>query len=119
RSVMVALLAARLGVPLDDGGGALATQLMAGIVMDTSTFAHPNSTPRTLAVSAALVEAGGPLSDISRRLYRSKPEAQLRLFGRVLARLETDADGRILHASPFDADREDTGAMPASPAAIV
>ena len=50
--------------------------------MDTATFAHPNATPRTLAVSAALVEAGAPLSDISRRLYRSKPDAQLRLFGR-------------------------------------
>ena len=62
---------------------------MAGIVMDTATFAHPNATPRTLVVSAALVEAGAPLSDISRRLYRTKPDAQLRLFGRVLDRLET------------------------------
>jgi nanoRNase/pAp phosphatase (c-di-AMP/oligoRNAs hydrolase) len=79
---MTALLARRLGVPFEDGDGALAAQLMAGIVMDTATFAHPNATPRTLAVSAALVEAGAPLSDISRRLYRSKPEAQLRLFGR-------------------------------------
>ncbi len=61
---------------------------MAGIVMDTATFAHPNATPRTLAVSAALVEAGAPLSDISRRLYRTKPDAQLRLFGLVLDRLE-------------------------------
>src|SRR5439155_7044811 len=60
---MVALLAARLGVPLDLGGGALASELMAGIVMDTATFAHPNATPRTLVVSAALVEAGAPLSD--------------------------------------------------------
>ena len=77
------------GVPLDAGDGALAAALMAGIVMDTATFAHPNATPRTLAVSAALVEAGAPLSDISRRLYRSKPDAQLRLFGRVLDRLET------------------------------
>ena len=84
---MVALLAIRLGVPLDAADGALATALMAGIVMDTATFAHPNATPRTLAVSAALVEAGAPLSDISRRLYRTKPDAQLRLFGRVLDRL--------------------------------
>ena len=83
------LLAARLGVPLDADDGSLAAALMAGIVMDTATFAHPNATPRTLAVSAALVEAGAPLSDISRRLYRSKPEAQLRLFGRVLDRLAT------------------------------
>ncbi len=61
---------------------------MAGIVMDTATFAHPNATPRTLAVAAALVEAGAPLCEISRRLYRSKPDVQLRLFGRVLDRLD-------------------------------
>ena len=60
---MVALLAVRLGIPLDADGGALAAALMAGVVMDTATFAHSNATPRTLIVSAALVEAGAPLSD--------------------------------------------------------
>jgi phosphoesterase RecJ-like protein len=88
----------------------MAAELMAGIVMDTATFAHPNATPRTLAVSAALVEAGAPLSDISRRLYRSKPDAQLRLFGRVLDRLETAAGGRIIHSTLLDADLVATGA---------
>jgi phosphoesterase RecJ-like protein len=108
---LVALLAAKLGVPLDAAGGSLAAGLMAGIVMDTSTFAHPNSTPRTLAVSAALVEAGAPLSEISRRLYRSKPDAQLRLFGRVLDRLETAAGGRIIHSSLSDVDLAATGTI--------
>lgn len=109
---MVTLLAARLGVPLTEGDGALAADLMAGIVMDTATFAHPNATSRTLAVAAALVAAGAPLSDISRRLYRSKPDAQLRLFGRVLDRLETTAGGRIIHATLLDADLTATGAIP-------
>jgi phosphoesterase RecJ-like protein len=108
---LVALLAARLAVPLDSGGGVLAAALMAGIVMDTSTFAHPNSTPRTLAVSAALVAAGAPLSEISRRLYRSKPDAQLRLFGRVLDRLEVTPAGRVIHSSLSDADLEATGTL--------
>jgi phosphoesterase RecJ-like protein len=116
---MTALLAVRLGASLGEGDGAIASQLMAGIVMDTATFAHPNATPRTLAVSAALVEAGAPLSDISRRLYRSKPDAQLRLFGRVLGRLETDDGGRIIHASLFDADLEATGAIPAHSEGII
>ena len=107
---MVTLLAARLGAPLTEGDGAMAAELMAGIVMDTATFAHPNATPRTLAVSAALVEAGAPLSDISRRLYRSKPDAQLRLFGRVLDRLETAAGGLIIHSTLLDADLVATGA---------
>jgi phosphoesterase RecJ-like protein len=107
---MVALLAARLGADPATDNGFLATNLMAGIVMDTATFAHPNATPRTLTVSAWLIAAGAPLSDISRRLYRSKPDSQLRLFGRILARLETADDGRIVWSSVTDADFTETGA---------
>jgi phosphoesterase RecJ-like protein len=106
---MVALLATRLGVPLAADDGALAAALMSGIVMDTATFAHPNATPRTLLVSAALIEAGAPLSDISRRLYRTKPDAQLRLFGRVLDRLEHADDGRIIWSTLLESDLEATG----------
>jgi phosphoesterase RecJ-like protein len=116
---MVALLALRLGVSLDLDDGALATALMAGIVMDTATFAHPNATPRTLAVSAALVHAGAPLSDISRRLYRTKPDAQLRLFGRVLDRLASSADGRIVWSTMTDADLASTGTNPAHSEGII
>lgn len=108
---MVALLAVCLGVPLASDQG-MATALMAGIVMDTATFAHPNATPRTLAVSAALVEAGAPLSDISRRLYRSKPENQLRLFGRVLDRLTSFDGGRVVVSTLLDADLAATGTQP-------
>jgi phosphoesterase RecJ-like protein len=116
---LVTLLAARLGVPLDTAGGALATALMAGIVMDTATFAHPNATPRTLAAGAALVEAGAPLSDISRRIYRSKPDAQLRLFGRVLDRLQASDDGRVTWSVLRDADFAATGAIPAHSEGII
>jgi phosphoesterase RecJ-like protein len=108
---MVTLLASRLGVPLTSAGGALAAALTAGIVMDTATFAHPNATPRTLRVAAALVEAGAPLSEISRRLYRSKPDVQLALFGRVLARLERHADGLVVASSIELADLAATGAL--------
>lgn len=116
---MAALVATRLGVPLDAADGALATALMAGIVMDTATFAHPNATPRTLAVSAALVAAGAPLADISRRLYRSKPDEQLRLFGRVLDRMETTAGGRVVHSTLLDADLVATGSIAAHSEGII
>jgi phosphoesterase RecJ-like protein len=116
---MVTLLAGRLGVGLDAGGGTLAAALMAGIVMDTATFAHPNATPRTLIVSAALVEDWAPLSDISRRLYRSKPDAQLRLFGRVLDRMESADDGRIVWSSLTEADIAATGAERAHSEGII
>jgi phosphoesterase RecJ-like protein len=116
---MVALLAVCLGEPLTLADGAFADALMAGIVMDTSTFAHPNATPRTLAVSAALVAAGAPLSDISRRLYRTKPDAQLRLFGRVLARLQGTPDGRIAWSTLRLEDLAATGALHAHSEGII
>jgi bifunctional oligoribonuclease and PAP phosphatase NrnA len=109
---LVALIALRLGVPLGLGDGELATVLMAGLVMDTATFAHPNTTPRTLRLAAALLEAGAPLADISRRLYRIKPEAQLRLFGRVLAQLQSHADGRVVTAILALDDLAAAGALP-------
>ncbi len=116
---MVTLLAARLGVPLEIADGALAVALMAGIVMDTATFAHPNATARTLLVSAALVEAGAPLADISRRLYRTKPDAQLRLFGRVLERIESVDDGRVVWSTLLDGDLNATGTTPAESEGII
>jgi bifunctional oligoribonuclease and PAP phosphatase NrnA len=93
---MVTLLAWRLGVPLTAGDGMLAAALAAGVVMDTGNFQHPNTTPRTLVVAAALREAGAPLSEIARKVYRTKANSQLVLFGRVLARLESERDGRIV-----------------------
>ena len=107
---LIALLATAIDVPLDAADGALASVLMAGIVMDTATFAHPNATPRTLAVSAALVEAGAPLAEISRRLYRTKPDVQLRLFGRVLDRLQSLDGGRVIYSVMTAADVTETGA---------
>ena len=109
---MVALLACRLGVPLTAGDGMLASALTAGIVMDTANFQHPNTTPRTLAVAAALREAGAPLSEIARRLYRTKPKTQLVLFGRVLSRMESDCDGRVVWSTLELADLAAAGASP-------
>jgi phosphoesterase RecJ-like protein len=109
---MVTLLAWRLGVPLTAGNGMLAAALAAGVVMDTGNFQHSNATPRTLVVAAALREAGAPLSELARRLYRSKPNSQLLLFGRVLARMQSDLDGRLVWSTLELADLAAAGAGP-------
>jgi bifunctional oligoribonuclease and PAP phosphatase NrnA len=109
---MVTLLAWRLGVPLTAMDGMLASALAAGVVMDTGTFQHSNTTPRTLMVAAALREAGAPLSELARRLYRSKPNSQLVLFGRVLGRMQTDLDGRLVWSTIELADLAAAGSGP-------
>jgi len=106
---LVALLLPVLGVPLDEE---LATLLMAGIVQDTHTFAHPNATPRTLRVAAELVEAGAPLSAINRAVYADKPYATLALWGLMLASIGQRCDGRIVYASMTAAMLAQTGSQP-------
>jgi phosphoesterase RecJ-like protein len=106
---IVATLLPELGVPLDRE---LATLLMAGIVQDTHTFAHPNATPRTLRVAADLLAAGAQLSAINRSIYGDKPFSTLRLWGLILAGAEERLGGRIVHASMSLAMLAETGEQP-------
>jgi phosphoesterase RecJ-like protein len=101
---MDTLLMPALGLSLDAADGAIAANLMAGVVIDTANFQHPNVTPRTLRVAAELVAAGAPLSETARLIYRTKPNRQLKLFGLVLARLEHDLDGRLVWATLYEDD---------------
>lgn len=103
---LVALLLPELDVPLDSQ---LATLLMAGIVGDTRTFAHPNVTPRTLRVAADLLAAGAPLAALNRAIYADRPFATLALWGQMLAGVEQRAGGRIVHASMTSEMLERTG----------
>jgi phosphoesterase RecJ-like protein len=116
---MVTLLAWRMGVPLTIGNGMLAAALAGGVVMDTGNFQHPNVTPRTLVVSAALKEAGAPMSEIARRLYRSKPNTQLKLFGLVLARMASDLDGKLVWSTLALADLTTSGARSAESEGLI
>jgi phosphoesterase RecJ-like protein len=107
---MDTLLMPALGVALDAADGAIAANLMAGVVIDTANFQHPNVTPRTLRVAAELVAAGAPLSDTARLLYRTKPNRQLKLFGLVLGRLESELDGRLTWSALYGSDYAASGA---------
>ena len=104
---MVTLLLPELGVELDAD---LATVLLAGIVNDTHTFAHPNVTPRTLRVAATLVEAGASLAAINRAIYADKPNTTIAAWGKILAGVEFAAGGRVVHASLTEAMLAEAGA---------
>jgi phosphoesterase RecJ-like protein len=106
---MIALLLPKLGVTPD---AEIATALLAGIVQDTHTFAHPNATPRTLRVAADLVEAGADLSRINRAVYADKPFSTLALWGMMLAGIGQRCEGRIVFATMTTAMLRETGEAP-------
>ena len=107
---MVSLIALALKADLSADQGRLATTLAAGVIMDTATFQHGNTTPRTLEVGGLLLAAGAPISEISRKLYRSQPLAQVQLHARVLASLKSTDSGRTVFATMMLADLTETGA---------
>ena len=107
---LATLLMPHLRLGYDAAGGDIVQLLTAGLVFDTANFAHSNTTPRTLRVASELVAAGAELPMITRRIYRTKPNAQLRLFGRVLSRLKSSDDGLLAWSVVDDADYEAAGA---------
>jgi len=116
---MITLIAVALGSDLAAEDGNLAATLAAGIIMDTATFQHSNTTPRTLQMAALLLEAGAPISEISRRLYRSKPAAQVRLHARVLDRIQMSDGGLTVWVAALKSDLQATGARPDETEGIV
>ncbi|HEX2884773.1 MAG TPA: DHH family phosphoesterase [Candidatus Limnocylindria bacterium] len=106
---MVAALLPELGIEID---AEIATQLAAGIVQDTHTFSHPNATPRTLRVTADLVEAGAPLSRLHRAIYADKPFSTMALWGRMLNDVAQRCDGRIVYTAQTLAMLTETGSEP-------
>jgi phosphoesterase RecJ-like protein len=107
---MVSLIALALEADLSADDGRLATTLAAGVIMDTATFQHGNTTSRTLEVGGLLLAAGAPISEISRKIYRSKPLAQVQLHARVLASLAASDGGRTVFATMTLGDLTECGA---------
>ncbi len=68
----------------------LATTLLTGMISKTQSFKSASVTPRALQIASALVEKGARRDEIIQQLYRQHELEVLRLWGRVLARLQHD-----------------------------
>lgn len=84
----------------------IATCLLAGLIAKTKSFKTQNITPQSLAISSQLVAMGAKREEIVNKLYRSRSLNVLKLWGRVLARLASNADNSlvwsVLTASDFE-----------------
>lgn len=66
----------------------MATNLLTGIVVETNSFQHVKTTPKTFLRASRLVAMGAKQQDIVRELYKTKRVSQLKLWGRALARIK-------------------------------
>jgi phosphoesterase RecJ-like protein len=106
---MLYQLIEKLGVPLSYE---IAYNLYAAIFTDTGSFQFANTSPRTFEVCSHLVKAGAqPVKVAEDILYHNSFE-KLRILGKVLSRLEVDAEGRIAWIYLLKREIDEAGLSP-------
>lgn len=88
----------------------LATTLLAGMIAKTQSFKTPTVTPRALMLASELVQRGARRDEIIQHLYRQHDLPTLRLWGRVLARLQSDEKRKFVWSVVKREDFEKSGA---------
>jgi bifunctional oligoribonuclease and PAP phosphatase NrnA len=86
--------------------------LLTGIITDTGSFQFTSTTPRTMQASAILLAAGAVPATIAQPVYRTRPLAQALFQSAVIARAQTECDGRLIWSSATDELLAETGATP-------
>lgn len=86
----------------------VATLLLTGIITDTGSFQNANTTPRSFARSAQLIGYGARQQEIIQHIYKTKQLSQLKLWGRVLTKIQIDEKYRIVWSVVSQQDFKDT-----------
>ncbi len=90
----------------------IATCLLAGIISATKNFKSPEVTPITLRLASKLIELGARREQIVQSLYQNKFLSTLKLWGRVLSRLNSDLDGKLVWSALSLNDFLETASSP-------
>ena len=108
-ALIVRELLGRLGADMDVD---IASCLYVAISTDTGNYAYNSTSPEAFRVTAELLEAGLPLSEINRRLYRQREKPQVLLIQRGLSTLTFYRGGTITSMALTRQDFADCGALP-------
>ncbi len=88
----------------------VATLLLVGIITDTGSFQHSNTSPEAFEVAADLLDRGARQQEIIKHVYKTKSLASLKLWGRVLSKIQYEPSIRLVYSSITLKDLEETGA---------
>ncbi len=97
----------------------VATLLLAGIITDTGSFQHSNTTPRAFAVAAHLLDFGARQQEIIKYVYRTKSLSMLKLWGKVLSKIKYDDEHKLVWSTITQEDLQTTGSTPDESAGII
>lgn len=104
---LVTLFQQQVGLPLSKDA---AICLLTGLITDTGSFQHSNTTPRTMLVAATLLTAGASPEAIVKPIFRTHPLAQTRFTAAAIQNIQLSADGRLIWSYATDETLAATGA---------
>lgn len=76
----------------------IAECLLTSIIGDTGAFAYPNVTPRTLKISADLMNLGANKNMIADKIYRTEKFEMLKFWSLILQKMEIDKSGKFVYS---------------------
>ncbi len=88
----------------------IATLLLAGIITDTGSFQHSNTSPQAMATSAELLDLGARQQEIIKNIYKTKKLSTLKLWGIVLSKVQVDPVYRMVWSTLSEQDLREAGA---------
>ncbi len=86
----------------------IATLLLTGIITDTGSFQNANTTPKSFGRAAQLISYGARQQEIIQHIYKTKQLSQLKLWGRVLSKIQTDDAYKVVWSVVSQQDFKDT-----------
>lgn len=89
-----------------------ATCLLTGIITDTGSFMHSNTSQSALQAAAELMRKGAQTADIVRHAYKNKTLQVLKAWGKAIENSYYDAQHKILYSIVTEQDLKELGELP-------
>ena len=93
--------------------------LFAAVATDTGWFRFASASAGTYRVGAKLIDAGASPAAIYNALYEQDTLGRMKLRGVILARIETELDGRLAHTYVLKEDFAKTNSLPSDTEDVV
>ena len=90
----------------------VATLLLAGIITDTGSFQHANTSPRAMETASKLLDLGARQQEIIKNIYKTKKLSTLKLWGIVLSKIQVDPVHRMVWSTISKEDLQEANANP-------
>jgi phosphoesterase RecJ-like protein len=90
----------------------IATLLLAGIITDTGSFQHANTSPRSMETASKLLDLGARQQEIIKNIYKTKKLSTLKLWGIILSKVQVDPVHRIVWSTISKEDLKEANADP-------